>query len=194
MADLLYRTHLLESRKAALTDLTVRVDGLAVHAEDGVAVVDLRVDPHGPGADAVGRSLGAALPVEPNTWTHATDGLIIWLGPDEWLVTNAHARPEDFEDELAWVVSAYDGAAVDVSAQRTSLRLRGPLVRELLSFGCSLDLRPNAFPAGSCAQTTLGRAGVLIIALRTDDFRIFVRQSFAGYLVDWLLDAAEEFR
>ncbi|HJP79264.1 MAG TPA: sarcosine oxidase subunit gamma family protein [Pseudonocardiaceae bacterium] len=190
MADILYRTHPLESRKAALAR---PIDGLSMHAEDSVAAVDLRVDPAGPGADAVGRSLGTALPIEPNTWTHTADGQIIWLGPDEWLVTSTEARPEDFEDELSWVVSAFDGAAVDVSAQRTSLRLRGPLVRELLSFGCALDLRPSAFPAGCCAQTIVGQSGVLILALGQDDFRIFVRQSFAGYFADWLLDAAQEF-
>jgi len=193
MADLLYRAHPLESRKPALAALTSRVPGLTVQAEGGVAAVDLRVDPAGPGADAVGRSLGVALPVEPNTWTHTADGQLIWLGPDEWLVTSAAANPDEFEEELGWVVSAYDGAAVDVTAQRTSLRLRGALVRELLSFGCSLDLRPSAFPAGSCAQTTVGQAGVLILALAADDFRLFVRPSFAGYLADWLLDAAAEF-
>lgn len=194
MADLLYRTHPLESRKAAFAELNTHVEGLAVHTEDPVAAIDLRVDPAGPGADAVGRSLGAALPVEPNTWTRTADGHIIWLGPDEWLITSADAEPDRFEDELAWVASAYDGAAVDVSAQRTTLRLRGPLARELLSFGCSLDLRPFAFPAGCCAQSTVGQAGVLIVALGEQDIRLYVRQSFAGYLADWLLDAAREFR
>lgn len=190
MADILYRTHPLESRKAALAGLP----GLTAFAEDGFAAVNLRVDPTGPCADAVGRSLGTALPVEPNTWTHTADGQIIWLGPDEWLVTSTGTDPGELEAELGWVVEAYDGAAVDVSAQRTSLRLRGPLARELLSFGCSLDLRPTALPAGSCAQTLLGQTGVLLLALREDDFRLFVRQSFAGYLVDWLVDAAQEFR
>ena len=71
----------------------------------------------------------------------------------------------------------------------------GRLARELLSFGCSIDLRPASFPRGSCAQTTVGRAGVLVVALGDgDDFRLFVRSSFAGYLADWLLDAAQEFR
>lgn len=194
MAETLYRMHPLAAWQPALAELTRQVRGLTVQAEDGVAAVDLRLDPTGPGAAAAGRSLGAALPLEPNTWTHTGDGQIIWLGPDEWLVTSAGAQPDAFEEELGWVVSAFDGAAVDVSAQRTCLRLRGPLARELLSFGCALDLRPRAFPAGSCAQTTLGQAGVLILALGRDDYRLFVRQSFAGYLAEWLLDAAEEFR
>lgn len=192
MADTLYRTHPLADRQTALAELSRQIDGLIVWAEDGIAAVDLRVDPTGPGADAVGRSLGAALPMEPNTWTYTEDGQIVWLGPDEWLVTSTDARPHEFEDELGWVVSAYDGAAVDVSAQRTGIRVWGALARELLSFGCALDLRPSAFPAGSCAQTTIGQAGVLIVALGNDDLRLLVRPSFAGYLADWLLDAAQE--
>ncbi len=194
MADILYRTHPLENRRAALAELSGRVEGLTVYPEDPVAAVDLRVDPVGPGADAVGRALGTALPVEPNTWTHTADGQLVWLGPDEWLVTSAGADPQEFERELGWVVSAYDGSAVDVSAQRTSLRLHGSLAREVLSLGCALDLRPSAFPAGACAQTYVGQTVVLLLALGPDDFRLFVRQSFAGYLADWVLDAAEEFR
>jgi sarcosine oxidase, subunit gamma len=193
MADGLYRTPPLEGWRPALAELTRQVEGLSVQAEGGVAVVDLRVDPAGPGAHAVARSLGSALPREPNTWTDLGDGQIIWLGPDEWLVTSSSTDPETFEEALRGVVSGDGGAAVDVSAQRTSVRLRGALARELLSFGCSLDLRPSAFPAGACAQTTVGRAAVLLLALGEGDVRVFVGPSFAGYLADWLIDAAEEF-
>ncbi|WP_308253022.1 sarcosine oxidase subunit gamma family protein [Pseudonocardia sp. ICBG601] len=77
---------------------------------------------------------------------------------------------------------------------------RRRLARELLSFGCALDLHPRSFPAGSSAQTLLGRAAVLLLARddRSDAdggavFDLHVRSSFAGYLADWLLDAALEF-
>ncbi|GAA4714680.1 hypothetical protein GCM10023215_67360 [Pseudonocardia yuanmonensis] len=195
----LYRTHPLESRKQALAELSAELAGpagagLRIEAEAEVAAVDLRVDPDGPGVDTASRVLGAALPTRPNTWTRTGDGQLIWLGPDEWLVTSVAAQPHEWEHTLVGAVSPYGGAAVDVSAQRTSIRLRGTLARELLSFGCSLDLRPAAFPAGSAAQTTVGLTGVLLLALAEDDYRLFVRPSFAGHLADWLLDAAQEFR
>lgn len=194
MADTLYRAHPLEHWKPALAAHSRTLDLLTIQVEGSVAALDLRIDPAGAGPAAVGSVVGAALPTEPNTWTHTRDGQIVWLGPDEWLVTSANLLPHELEDKLSRVVSAYDGAAVDVSAQRTSLRLRGPQVRELLSFGCSIDLRPSAFPTGASTLTTIGRAGVLILALGDgDDYRVFVRPSFAGYLADWLLDAAEEF-
>lgn len=194
MADTLYRAYPLDAWKPALAALSRAVDGLTAQAESGVAAVDLRLDPDGPGPQALGRTLGAALPVEPNTWTPTADGQVIWLGPGEWLVTSANAVPHELEETLGRAASGYDGATVDVSAQRTGIRLRGPLAREVLTFGCALDLRSAAFPAGACAQTTVGRAGVLLLALGEEDLRLFVRPSFAGYLAEWLLDAADEFR
>ncbi|MER5387491.1 sarcosine oxidase subunit gamma family protein [Saccharopolyspora sp. NPDC002686] len=194
MAETLCATHPLEAWKHALAALTWAIDGLVVKPEELVSAVDLRIDATGPGAAAVEHALGSALPVEPNTWTSTPEGQIVWLGPDEWLVTSTVSRPHELEDSLIKVVSAHDGAAVDVSAQRTSIRLSGGLARELLSFGCSIDLRPAAFPKGSSAQTGIGQTGVLILALGGDDFRLFARPSFAGYLADWLLDTAEEFR
>ena len=54
---------------------------------------------------------------------------------------------------------------VDVSAQRTTLRLRGEHARDLLAGGCSLDLHPRVFGRGAAAQTLLGQAGVVLMAL-----------------------------
>ena len=85
---------------------------------------------------------------------------------------------------------------VDVSAQRTTLRLRGEHVRDLLAGGCAVDLHPRVFGRGAAAQTLLGQAGVVLMAL--DDtgthYQIVVRSSFAGYVTSWLLDAATEYR
>jgi sarcosine oxidase subunit gamma len=69
----------------------------------------------------------------------------------------------------------------------------------VLATGCAIDLHPRAFPAGSAAQTTLGLAGVVLLAL--DDgvdggathYHVLVRSSFARYLAAWLLDAASEY-
>ena len=79
--------------------------------------------------------------------------------------------------------------------ERVSLTLRGRHVHEVLAKGCALDLHPRAFGHGSSAQTTLGQAGVVLLAsAEPGEFTVLVRQSFANYLADWLIDAAEEFR
>jgi sarcosine oxidase subunit gamma len=186
----LARTHVLEAHRAAFAAVP---DGLTMTAEPDIATADLRVP-----TDAVRAAtdvLGVALPLDPNTWTARPGGQVIWLGPDEWLVTDAAERPEALETALRDAVVPHGGAAVDVSAQRTAVRLRGRHARALLATGCSLDLHPSVFGVGRCAQTTLGQVGIVLLALdaRAADYRILVRPSFAAALADWLLDAAVEF-
>lgn len=177
-------------RTAPLDGLTDTFAGLPgsvrITPEWWVAMADVRVDPANPLPD-----LG--LPAQPNTWRPAGAGRAVWLGPDEWLVTDDTVEPAELEARLRAVVGPAGGAVVDVSAQRTTIRLGGPHARDVLEKGCAVDLHPRAFPAGSCAQTTLGRAGVVLLALEGGEYALLVRSSFAGYLAEWLLDAALEF-
>ncbi|GAA4917273.1 sarcosine oxidase subunit gamma [Actinomycetospora succinea] len=185
--------HPLEGRRDALAAASVGTL-LSLDLEAPVAAVDLRVDPDGSGPAAVGAAVGAALPARPDTWTALPSGLALRLGPDEWLLTSTTADPQDWEFHVDETASAHGGMAVDVSAQRTSVRVRGTAARDLLAFGCSLDLRPAAFPRGRCAQTLLGQAAVVLVAYDVDDLALIVRSSFAGYVADWLVDAAAEFQ
>ncbi|ANY10158.1 sarcosine oxidase subunit gamma [Pseudonocardia sp. HH130630-07] len=186
-------THPLEALEPAFAALSG--PDLAIEIEETGRATDLRLDPGGPARHVVGTVLGAPLPTRANSFTATEDGEIAWLGPDEWLVTSRHSRPHAGEESLRALVVEHGGAAVDVTGQRVALRIRGRLARELLALGCALDLHPQTFPAGSSAQTLLGQAGVLLLALgHGDDYLVHVRSSFAGYLADWLLDAATEFR
>lgn len=195
MADTtLLARHPLEARRRQLEELSAELDGLDIELEAPVAAADLRVDPDGGGPAAVAEVAGAALPARPDTWTGLAAGQALRLGPDEWLLTSAAARPEDWEFAVDEAAAPYGGMAVDVSAQRTTVRVRGTAARRLLAAGCAIDLRPASFPRGRCAQTLLGQAGVLLVALADDDLQLFVRPSFAGYVVDWLVDAAQELR
>lgn len=189
-------THPLEAHRAvfaALSDeLASAGSDLAIELEPLTSAVDLRVDAAAVDTRALAEVVGGTLPTLPNTWTVLADGRAVWLGPDEWLLVGD--RPaRAWEDALRAVVGPVGGAAVDVSDQRTGLLLRGTGARRLLAAGCALDLRPASFPPGSAAQTLLGQSGVLLTAY-DDGFRLAVRTSFAGYVADWLLDAATEYR
>lgn len=153
-----------------------------------VRQVNLRMPAKGPAADAVGVELGTPLPVEPNTVARAGELSVLWLGPDEWLVVGGGD-----EARLRAAVGTEPASVVDVSAQRTTIRVAGASARDLLAHGCSLDLHPSRFPAGRCAQTMLAQAPVILLSL-PDEYRILVRASFARYLAEWLLDAAIEYR
>jgi sarcosine oxidase subunit gamma len=197
MADAtLLPTHPLEAHRAAFAALSAELatagTDLAIELEPLTSAVDLRVDPSAVDTDALREVVGGPLPTVPNTWTALVDGRAVWLGPDELLLTGD--RPaEAWEEALRALVGERGGAAVDVSAQRTGFRLRGADARALLALGCALDLRPASFPPGSAARTLLGQSGVLTTADR-GGFRLTVRTSFAGYVADWLLDAATEYR
>ena len=163
--------------------------------EPFVAMVDLRADPDGPAASRAAAILELELPTTPSTYVSTATLTAIWMGPDEWLIAAGTQSGAVLEAQLRAAVGEHGGAAIDVSAQRTTLRLSGPDAREVLAKGCSLDLHPAVFTKGMAAQTTLGLAGVVLIALNDagTDYGILVRSSFARYLADWLIDAAEEF-
>ena len=185
-------------RSGPLERWTERAAGLPgtvrVVPDPFVAMATLRLDPGSAAATAAGRHLGVELPTRPSTWVGTDTVRVIWLGPDEWLVTSPSRTPRALDAGLRAAVAGR-GAVVDVSAQRTTLSLAGEHARDVLAGGCSIDLHPRVFRRGAAVQTLLGLANVVLIAL--DDsggsYQILVRSSFAGYVADWLLDAAVEF-
>ena len=102
-------------------------------------------------------------PVPPNTHTEQA----VWLGPDEYLALDARA------------------GGADVSDQRTAIDITGPDARRRVARGCTLDLRPSAFPPGAAAQTLVAQAPAIILA-HTDGLRLLVPSSYAGHIRGWL--------
>lgn len=179
--------HPLQRWQEAFADLPT---GVELGAAPLHAAASLRTG--AAGHAAVAASLGTELPTA-GRWAPALDGRVVWLGPDEWLVTSPARTPWGLEAELADVVAPHGGVAVDVSANRVELRVGGAHARELLSGGCPVDLHPRAFTAGAAVTTTLAHCGVVLLALGGDEFAVLVRSSFSRHLADWLLDAALEF-
>lgn len=157
--------------------------------------LDLRVEPGSDAAAAASRVLGVKLPTTACTAVTGAEGTeVLWLGPDEWLVLGQPGHC-GLEADLREAIDG-SGAVVDVSAQRTAVALSGPQARDLLAHGCAIDLDPRVSPRGTCVQTLLALAGVILV-VRDDaasDFLVLVRSSFARYLADWLVDACQEYR
>ncbi|MFI5055436.1 MAG: sarcosine oxidase subunit gamma [Actinomycetota bacterium] len=112
---------------------------------------------------------------------------VLWLGPDEWLVVGLPGTARATVDEFERALGGVHHAVVDVSENRAVIELRGADRYELLASGCSLDLDPLVgWVPGVCAQTMFARAQVILqeLAMAT---RVFVRPSFAHYVVDRLL-------
>lgn len=158
--------------------------------------LDLRADPSDAALMArLTEAIGARPPTEPNTALVSNEGTrhVLWLGPDEWLILAEPGAGPALEAAIREAIGAARGAVVDVSANRTTLSVSGPRARELLAFGCALDLDERRFKPGMCAQTLLARANVVIVPVGPavePSFRVLVRPSFAAYLAAWLTDAA----
>ncbi len=156
--------------------------------------INLRLD----GADAaraaaLGRALGFALPVEPNTSAGAGGVTALWLGPDEWLVVTPKAREARVAAALRQALAGA-GAVTEVGDARTVIALAGPKAREVLMKGCSLDLHASVFTPGRCAQSAVARAQTILhLVDERPEFELYVQRSFADYLWRWLEDAAAEY-
>jgi sarcosine oxidase subunit gamma len=184
--------HDLAHRLAAASELPERI---RVAEVPFLTQVTLRVAPGTPAAEAAEKALGVTLPLAPHTTSANDDAEVLWMGPDEWLVVASEHPDEGLCERLEVALSEYHASVVDVSAQRMVIELAGTGARELLLKGCPLDLHPRAFVLGQCAQSTLARAQVVLLARSEEPtYWVFVRSSFAEYLAEWLLDAAAEYR
>ena len=178
----------LAHRAAALAAIAAATKGAVTLAEVAfLTQVDVRVEPPAPGG------IGATEPLAPNLSERDGDRETLWLGPDERLVVAPPETTDRLLAEIEHSLAEVHHRAVDVSANRAVLDLGGTRLLDLLSKGCSLDLHPSVWANGSCAQTLLAKVQV-ILQRREAQVRIFVRPSFADYVVDWLLNAASEYR
>jgi len=146
-----------------------------------VSQLDVRIDP------STAATLG--FPTAPNTVTTIGDRDVLWLGPDEWLVVGGAGAAEVIAPELALSLDGLHHSVVDVSANRAILELTGPSRHDLLASACPIDLHPRSWGDGRCAQSVFGAAQVLLHE-REGATRLFVRPSFAIYVVDLLLAAS----
>jgi sarcosine oxidase, subunit gamma len=165
----------LEHRAADL----VRLDAVEVPF---ITQIDVRCDHD--------RARALGFPLQPNTASGDTNRGVLWLAPDEWLVVALPGAAASTLNELSASLFGTHHAIVDVSANRAVIDLRGADRLELLASGCSLDLDARGgWVPGACAQTLFARAQVIVQEL-PQATRLFVRPSFADYVVDRLLVSA----
>jgi sarcosine oxidase subunit gamma len=135
----------------------------------------------------VENALGLVLPPAANTVTSSADLHIFWLGPNEWLI---HLPLDAVEEKINALREALDNqhaAITEVSDYFSVLQLSGPQAREIIASASPLDIRPQHFTAGQCAQTRFGHASILLWPLEdTPAFGLQVRWSYAQYVYDYL--------
>lgn len=148
--------------------------------------------PGGHEFEALGREFGVHWPLAPNTTATGEAVKVLWLGPAEWVIE--HLPAAEVSARAARACGATLHHVADVSEGRVVYELEGPKAREVLTKGCSLDLHPQAFGVGQCAQTLLHHANILLDACGPDRFRFYTDRSIAAWMTTWLEDATVEYR
>ena len=145
--------------------------------------------------DLVDLPMGLAFPRTANRFATAGTTRVLWVGPDDWMIIDARADAPDLLAALESAFAGHDAAVIDVSGNRVRFRVSGADARALMNRACPLDLDPPHFGAGQCAGTLVARAQAFV--LQVDDapcYELLVRRSFAAYLADWLVTAAQGLR
>ena len=160
------------------------------------AQVTIRGNPRSPKfKDGVKSVIGVDVPTRANTCNTAGDYTIFWLSPDEWHIVGPVDNQDELTAKLREALAGQHVSVVDVSGNRTCLELSGAKAREVMKKSCRLDMDAPSFKPGDCAQSRIEKAPCIIqIVDETPTYRLYVRPSFAEYLVDWLLDAMKEYR
>ena len=148
--------------------------------------INVRLDPKGAAADAVGPALGLTLPAEPDTVVRAGELTALWLGPDEWLVIDTGGGDPVADCAKAKALHS----AVDISQRNTAILVEGAGAEDVLSAGCPQDLSLAAFPVGACSRTVLGKIEAVVWRTGEKTFRVECWRSFSTYAFDLLEDAA----
>ncbi len=176
--------------------------GLRLAEVPMVTMINLRVTPGTPAADAVADALDGPLPAATGRVAFPGRDAVLALGPDEYLVL---ADPGRGGAIVAAVEAALTGSAdptgtagavTDVSSARTLIRISGRNTRQVLAHGCGIDLA--TLVRGTVAQSVLAQCAVVLFCDgspgRDDDVvNVLVRSSFAGHLAQWLLLTAREY-
>ena len=193
MADSLAVTHPLADPLAGPPE-QAGPDSAAVvlTAEPPLVLLDLRCRDRAALDGFLKKPLGLASPPVARAVSNPR-GVLFRLGPDWWQL---RCRDRKLAVRLLKAGAAGPVGATDISDAWLAVGVAGPRARDVLAKAATVDLHPDAFPAGSAARTLFGRVTVVVARLADDEppaFDVTVSRSNARFLWRWLADAAREY-
>jgi sarcosine oxidase subunit gamma len=111
-----------------------------------------------------------------------------WMSPDELLLVLAPGAAPAAVAALGAALEGTHHLAVDVSDARAVFRLSGPGARAVLACGAPVDLA--GFGAREIRRTRLGQVAAAFWMPEAEVFDLVCFGSVAGFVSDWLADAA----
>ena len=135
------------------------------------------------------------LPSEANTFVQLDSIRIIWLGPNEWLITEENKEiNKRLLEKLHKVVGTSDASVTDISENRTVVKISGEKIFILLAKFLTLDFDKSFAKITSVAQSLFVKVPVLLVRAYNDKqvptFDIYINRSQANYIYRLLVDGA----
>ena len=144
------------------------------------------------------QSAGLPVPAKPNQASVTDKGeLVLRLSQKEFWVLGAIADQGAGVDAVnQWGLPEKDCYSLYNQDSHAWLTLTGAHLPAIMAKVCGVDLREDAFPLGSIAQTSAARINVVVVHHQINEipcFTILCDSAAAEYLWDCLLDAMTEF-
>jgi sarcosine oxidase subunit gamma len=136
--------------------------------------------------------LGVDLPKEPRTSVSWGDAKILWLSPDQWLITCPRAKAQELTDAMMKELGDTHSLAVNVSDMRAIIRLEGEFAREVVMKGSTLDLTDGEYTPGTVRRMRFAEIAALLHIVEDNVIDIYVFRSYAHYAWDFLVKAARK--
>mgnify|MGYP003951236739 CR=1 FL=1 len=182
------------SRKSVLENLKIENNNISIEEIPFVGKINLRGNPKDKDfLNDVGSVLEILLPLNPNTKIQNNEFQVIWLSPNEWLISffNYNIFNEKIK-KLKNKLNHEKTSTTDISENKTIIRIEGNNVNKLLRKFMVLDIENLLRNNSSVAQTVFIKIPILIIRnhlyQEKQSFDIHINRSHANYLRDILLD------
>jgi sarcosine oxidase, subunit gamma len=136
--------------------------------------------------------LGIDLPKSPRTSATWGDIRVLWLSPDQWLITCPHSKSQKLADDLSDALKGVHSLAVNVSDMRAVIRIEGDRVREVVMKGTSIDLMDGDYTPGTVRRMRFAEIAALLHIVEDSVIDIYVFRSYADYTWEFLVKAARK--
>jgi len=182
------------SRNTVLENIKIEKNGITIEELPFVGKINLRGNTKDRDfLSNAGSVLDVLIPTEPNTIITNTELQIIWLSPNEWLLS--FLKNENFIkifNELNTKLNPEKTSITDISENKTIIRVEGDKTTELLRKFMVLNIDEALGNNLKVAQTIFVKIPILIIRNHLNEekqsFDIHVNRSHTTYLRDLLLD------
>ena len=133
--------------------------------------------------NAVNSALNVELPTQPCSMVYKAWGSILWLSPDEWLITCKRDQRASLQQSLETALTSIHSQVVDNSGGYTTVLLKGKNASDVLHHCTVYDL--NMLQTDKVVGTTFGKLS-LYLHQHEDGYNLVFRRSFADYIWRYL--------